>query len=137
MTLNKKQIEEQFKYWEITAEHDWEIAQFLWHSKKYDACLFYCHLTIEKYLKGLVVLETGKIAPFIHDLEELARKSGIVPADSDLRKLGEFTYFNVACRYVDFKKSFWKLCNKTYSEPYFKEAKKIIIWLKKSYLEKK
>lgn len=48
-----------------------------WNSKRYDACLFFCHLVLEKLLKGLVVKRTEKAAPCIHDLAELLKTTGI------------------------------------------------------------
>ena len=65
---NKKMMD----YWLATAVHDWDTAQALWRAKRYDACLFFCHLVTEKILKAAVVKQTGKPAPRVHDLIKLA-----------------------------------------------------------------
>lgn len=106
------------------ADHDWKTAQSLWTSKRYDACLFYCHLTLEKLLKGLITQETKKAAPYIHDLEELSKKANINPSNKLLRQLAAFTNFNMRCQYPYHKQAFYKLCTREFSKPYFDEAKK-------------
>ncbi|MFC1613218.1 HEPN domain-containing protein [Patescibacteria group bacterium] len=65
-------LKEQINYWKKSAERNWDTTLSLYKTKHYDSCLFFCHLTLEKLLKGLVVRQTNKTAPFIHDLEKLA-----------------------------------------------------------------
>lgn len=137
MVFTKKQIIETVDYWKNMAEHDWKTAQSLWSSKRYDACLFYCHITIEKFLKGLVAQKTKKVAPYTHDLVELLRKTGIKISEEQINKLAVFTSFNMRCRYPRDKFAFYKLCTRNFTEPYFMETKKIILWLKKFYQEEK
>lgn len=45
---NKEVIE----YWKSTAEHDYDTMISLYRSKRYDACLFFGHLILEKILKA-------------------------------------------------------------------------------------
>lgn len=45
-------MKRQIEYWFRSGERSWTTAQFLFKGKQYDACLFFCHLTIEKMLKG-------------------------------------------------------------------------------------
>lgn len=54
-----------------------------------------------------------------------------------LKNLAVFTSFNVRCRYSKDKIAFYKICNREFSEPYFKEAGELILWLKKFYQEEK
>jgi len=51
-------IKKQQIYWKQTAEYDWETVQVLWRARRYDACLFFCHLVIEKILKSVAVQKT-------------------------------------------------------------------------------
>ncbi len=131
--LTEKQIQEIIEYWRDTAMHDWKTAQFLWNSKRYDACLFYCHLVLEKLLKGLAVQKTKMSDPFIHDLVELLTKAKINAEKEEINNLEIFTGFNIRCRYPKDKLSFYKMCTRKFSEPYFKEAGKLVIWLKNLY----
>ena len=43
----------------------------------------------------------------------------------------------MATRYPEDKLAFYKLCTYKFSEPYFKEAKSLIRWLKQFYLKNK
>ena len=74
MTVDLKR---QIEYWKKTAEHDWNTAQALWRAKKYDACLFFCHLVAEKILKAAIVRKTEQYAAKIHNLVLLARSARI------------------------------------------------------------
>jgi len=53
-------LEKQIEYWKRGADSDIETAEFLISGRKYLEGLFFCHLTIEKILKALVVKSTGQ-----------------------------------------------------------------------------
>lgn len=131
--MNK--LDEQIDYWKKSAERNWDTALSLFKSKHYDACLFFCHLTIEKLLKGLVVIKTKKTAPYIHHLEKLANIAQLVLSDEKIKNLRIITGFNMSGRYEDSKFAFYKQCTKDYTEKYLNISKDLIIWLKKKYLK--
>ncbi|MFH1030647.1 MAG: HEPN domain-containing protein [bacterium] len=133
MNLTRKQIQEIIDYWHAAGFRDWKTAQSLWELKRYDACLFFCHLTIEKLLKGLVVIKTKEPSPYIHNLEKLAHLAEITLSAETINNLRTITEFNIAGRYDDKKFAFYKKCTKNYSKKYLEISKKIIIWLKKEY----
>jgi HEPN domain-containing protein len=65
------------KYWADSSKKDFEVAQNLFKLKYYPHCLFFCHLSLEKLLKALVVKKTENYAPLIHDLRRLADIAGL------------------------------------------------------------
>lgn len=134
--MNQAQINEQINYWKTSAERTWRVASTLFKNKHYDSCLFFCHLTIEKLLKGLVAQKTKDYAPYIHDLAELARKTNLELTDKQLENLKIITTFNIAGRYDEAKFSFYKKCTKEYTEKYYAISKELILWLEKEYLKK-
>ena len=69
----KKQIE----YWTSGAISNIETAEILITGKKYLEGLFYCHLTIKKIFKALVIKNTGQLAPKSHNLNYLAELAHI------------------------------------------------------------
>jgi HEPN domain-containing protein len=73
----KKQIE----YWTTGAISNIETAEILITGKKYLEGLFYCHLTIEKILKALVIKNTGQLAPKSHNLNYLAELANITVSE--------------------------------------------------------
>lgn len=131
-----KNTAKQIAYWKESAGRNWKTAQGLLKLKHYDACLFFCHLTLEKMLKGLVVKETNKSAPYIHDLENLALIAKLLLSKEQKENLKTITRFNIGVRYDDDKFAFYKLCTKEYAERYFNISKELYLWLKKKYQKK-
>ena len=126
----------QIEYWKKSAERTWKAAFSLFKNKHYDSCLFFCHLTLEKILKGLVVKQTKTAVPYIHDLAELARIAQLEFSDDQIQNFRIITSFNISCRYDNIKLSFYKKCNKNYTEKYLNISKKLYLWLKKQYQKK-
>ncbi len=123
----------QINYWYTAAERSWKTAQYLLTGKRYDACLFFCHLALEKVIKGLVILETKELAPYIHDLPKLANLAKVSCSPEQVAELRVITTFNIAGRYDTEKMMFYKHCTKEYTQLHFKEAKRFFLWLKKKY----
>lgn len=129
----KINIKKVVDYWKTGAEYNYETAEFLYKGKRYSDCLFFCHLMIEKILKGLVVKRTKTHAPYIHKLVDLAKLAGLGLTKDQTEQLTEITGFNIAGRYDSAKFNFYKRCDKNYAEKYFTVSKKLYLWLKKQY----
>jgi len=111
-------------------------AEDLLKTKHYDSCLFFCHLALEKALKGIIVRKTYQSAPFLHDLEKLAVLAGVSLDDQLRDQLRTISTFNIAARYDDVKLAFYKQCTKKYTAAYFSKTQKIWRSLKKHSLKK-
>ena len=127
---------EQIKYWQKSSKRDFKTASELFKLKRYDACLFFCHLALEKILKGLVVEVTKKTPPYIHDLAKLANTAELELSEDQIQNLRAITGFNIASRYNDEKFLFYKKCTKAYTEKYIKITKNLYLWAKKNYQKK-
>lgn len=123
-------------YWKISAERNYETAKFLYKGRRYSDCLFFCHLMIEKILKGLVVEQTKIHAPYIHELDTLAIKANLNLTQKQMEQLEIINTFNIRARYDNIKLSFYMRCDKNYTEKYFSVSKELYLWLKKQYLKK-
>lgn len=130
-SLNKKNS----NYWQLSGDHNWKTAQYLFEGKRYDAALFFAHLATEKLLKGLVAKHTQKSPPFIHDLPKLAHVAGLSVDQEKLQQLRIISTFHIAGRYDTEKFDFYKKCTKSYTTKQLNQCKKIIVWLKKNYQE--
>ena len=120
-------------YWKKSAQQDWKVTQDLCKLKHYDGCLFFCHLTLEKALKGLVVQRTKTPAPHAHDLIKLAHIAQINLSSEQAELFNEISTFNIAGRYQDEKSAFHKKITKPYCEKWLKTSEKLYLWLKKEY----
>lgn len=83
-----------------------KTAELLFAHKRYDASLFFCHLALEKLLKGLSVKRNKKPAPYIHDLTELAHIAKVKISDDQKGDLRTVNTFNIAGRYDSIKLHF-------------------------------
>ena len=66
-------IERVKKFWIAGSDEDWRVARSLFSLTHYSHALFYCHLSLEKLLKAIVVQKTKRQSIYSHDLLILAR----------------------------------------------------------------
>lgn len=70
-------IQKQIEYWQTTAQNDVETADILIKSGKFIEGMFFCHLSIEKIIKALIVKKTESVPPRWHDLFNLCELAGV------------------------------------------------------------
>ncbi|OGI78647.1 hypothetical protein A3C57_01890 [Candidatus Nomurabacteria bacterium RIFCSPHIGHO2_02_FULL_33_12] len=124
-------------FWMESSKKDFEVANGLFKLKHFPQALFFCHLSLEKLLKGLIVKHTKENPPFSHDLEKLAILTGFEISKKYFNILNEISSFNIAGRYGDEKFEFYKKFNKKdIVEKYLNLTKELILWLKKESQKK-
>lgn len=124
--MNKEKI---INYWLTAAKQDFETAELLFKNKRYHYSLFFCHISIEKILKGIFVKNIDSAPPFTHDLLRLAEQASIPLTTRLKNELAEITTFNIEARYDDYKLSFYKKATESFSGKYIKITKRILKWL--------
>jgi HEPN domain-containing protein len=126
MVLTTKQTQELIKYWQLTAEHDYETMNFLFQGKRYSDSLFFGHIVLEKILKAHVVKATKDNAPKIHNLIRLTEIAKLNLSDEEKDFFGLVNSFNLSSRYPDYKLSFYKHYNNRLAvEANLKQIKKM------------
>ena len=130
----KKEI---VKFWRDKAADDRITAKALLKSRRYSACLFFVHIYLEKLLKALVVEKTGKPAPFVHDLLDLANIAKIELSEEQKELLREINTFNIRARYDNYKSEFYERATKNYTVKHFESADKLYLWLGKKFIQTK
>mgnify|MGYP000333130340 CR=1 FL=1 len=118
-------------FWIKQSDSDWKVAKSLCKLGHYSHGLFFCHLSLEKLLKGIIVYKTKKQSTYSHDLLLLAKKAKVQVSKEQKEQLNEITTFNVRARYDDIKQKFHKKATKRYSAEYLEKSKKLRLWLKK------
>lgn len=118
--MKKEDQKKLIKYWQKTAEHDFETMEGLYKIKRYSDSLFFGHIVLEKILKGLVVKKTGEHAPYTHDLTRLYKLAELELNEKENKLLLETNEFNMRARYPEWKLNFYKLCTKEYTGEYIK-----------------
>lgn len=125
------------QYWLESSKKDFEVAQNLFKSKYYPQCLFFCHLSVEKLLKAIVVKVSKDYPPYTHGLRRLAEFGKIELSSEQKEILDKIFTFNIAGRYADAKLEFYKKYNKKqYAQKYLKITKDLLLWLKKEFQKK-
>jgi len=119
------------QYWFKASKQDIESAEILFKNGKYHHALFFCHLSIEKILKAIIVKTTQDAPPLLHDLVRLAERTGIKLSMKQKIELAEISTFNIEARYDDYKLSFYKKANKRFTSKYLNKTIKILKWLNK------
>jgi HEPN domain-containing protein len=94
--------DKQVDYWIQGAERDIETAELLINGNKYIEGLFFCHLCIEKVLKGLVVNTTNDFAPRTHNLKYLSELANISLEEESLILISILMKYQLEGRYPDY-----------------------------------
>lgn len=134
--MDKTKIKKFVDYWQDNAKKDWQVSKSLFDLKYYNYSLFFCHLTLERLIKALVVFKTGNQAPFTHDLYGLILKTGIEVSAERKKYLEIITTFNMRTRYDTARHAFYKKATRKYSEKYLKITHNLVLWLKKELTNK-
>ena len=133
----KSSFRRDIRYWLESSERDFEVAQNLFRLKHYPQCLFFCHLSIEKLLKAMIIKVIGEYPPYIHDLRKLAEIAKVNLDSEQKNILDKISTFNIAGRYADAKFKFYQKYNKKeHVQKYLKITKNLLLWLKKEFQRK-
>ena len=95
-------INKQIDYWINGAVSDIETAELLITGKKYIEGLFFCHLTIEKIFKALVVKKTKQLAPKTHNLNYLCELAGVVVSVENTLFMSVLMKYQLEGRYPEY-----------------------------------
>jgi HEPN domain-containing protein len=86
--------------WLRYAENDRQAAIKLLELGFYEQCTFYCQQAVEKLLKALLVLQTGRRPVHTHDLSALLEKiTGIESSEEIARAISDIDGYYVGSRY--------------------------------------
>lgn len=124
---------ETISHWKSSAERDFSVAEDLFRLKKYDYCLYFCHLSIEKMIKGLLLKNTNTPAPPSHNLIKLCKLAKSAIDDTQTDDLLEITSWNIEARYDDYKQKFYKKANRSYVNKWLHKSQEYLIWFKNQY----
>lgn len=124
--MNKEEL---IKYWIDSSDLDFRAMKNLYLTEDYVWSLFLGHLVIEKLLKALAVKNNFHTIPKIHDLNKLAKAAGLEVEESIKDSFDIISSFNIEARYPDYKKEFYKICDKKFSTENIKTIEDIRLWL--------
>jgi len=91
------------EYWLSGAFNDFDTAMILITNKKFVHGLFFCHLSIEKILKALLVKETGNLPPKSHNLQYIQELAKVQVNDDEKILMSVLMKYQLEGRYPDYK----------------------------------
>lgn len=129
MKISKNPYSTQIQFFIKESDRHWDAANSLYKTQHYDWSLFVAHLSLEKLLKALIIKKTQQAAPFMHNLQDLARRAEVDLTKEQVKNLGEITTFNIEARYDTIRLDFYKRCTRSYAEKWLSIIKELKIWL--------
>lgn len=135
--MPKVKIQTIVNYWLKNSDRKWDTALSLVKGRHYLDALFFCHLSLECTLKALYVVRKKQPAPFIHDLEALARHTEVPLNSRQKNELKEITKFNIGTRYPDERFTLYKRATNVFTKQLVEQADKYRVWFRKLTKEEK
>jgi len=129
----KFDVEKVSKHWFDTSIEDFHTMNTLYKNQSYGWALFLGHISVEKLLKAVYTKKYQKHAPLIHNLYRLAELSNLEIDDTYSDWLDEITSFNLNARYDDYKREFYNLCTKDFTEEWIEKIKVLRSWIEETY----
>lgn len=123
---NKPKHEE----WYYQSDYDLETAIDMQKSGRSVYCIFMCHLSLEKALKGLLIKKTGEFPARSHSLIYFADKIGLELSVSQYEFLFMLNKISVPTRYPDDLRKLFTEYTKDRTEYILKQTKEIQSWIK-------
>ena len=123
---------EQLNYeeWFFQSDYDLETANHMLQSERNVYCIFMCHLSLEKALKGLFVKRLNQFPPKIHDLMHFVDRLSLEPEDTHLNFLVWMTTQGITTRYADDLKRMIKIFPRERTNNIYQQTKTIQQWIK-------
>jgi len=130
MDLRYKLSEE----WFSQAFYDLQTAMSMFRSRRYIYTIFFCHLSIEKALKGLYAHILKKDPPKTHNLNYLCELMELNLPGSFQDFIDDLNNLSVPTRYPDDLQKLLKDYDIHATRKIFKQTKEVLQWLKKKTL---
>jgi HEPN domain-containing protein len=125
-------MENQSKHeeWYFQSDYDLETAADMLASGRTVYCIFMCHLSLEKALKGLLFKRTGEFPTKSHNLIYFVDKLGLEPCDSHFEFLFMLNKISVPTRYPDDLRKLFTVYSKERTELILTQTKEVQLWIK-------
>lgn len=130
--MTVQDLKKLIRYWAEQTPDALETAQALFRSRKFHFCLFFCHLSVERMLKAVVVSATKDHAPYTHNLVFLAGKSGLELDSDRLHFLETLNEWCLMARYPSNQQALYDKATRRYTFALLRETEKVLTWLKKA-----
>ena len=128
-----EEIKKKVDYWFEMVFYDLETSKAMLESKRYLYVGFFCHLIIEKALKGHYWSKISEEPPFTHNLVILSDRSGLSKSLKIEQKilLSELMPLNIAGRYSHEKEEIAKILTREHCNLLINRTEEFAGWIMK------
>ena len=115
----------------MQAEDDFGATEALFLANYYGQCLFWAHLTLEKFCKALWVFKNeSDNYPYIHNLLRLLKECNVKLSDEQKLFYAEMNQFQAVGRYGDYLKKLESTITLDVCKKLITEVKNQMLWIK-------
>jgi HEPN domain-containing protein len=125
-------LEQQLKYeeWFFHSDYDLETAQYMLQTGRNIYCIFMCHLSLEKVLKGLFIKRLNQIPPKIHALMYFVNSIQLALSDECLLFIKKIDNLSMPTRYPEDLRAMIALYTSAQTTSIYEQTKTMQQWLK-------
>lgn len=116
--------------WYFQSDYDLETAYDMFNSGRYIYCIFMCHLSLEKALKGLLIKTKDEFPSKSHSLIYFVEKMELKIDDSYYEFLFTLNKISVPTRYPEDLRKLVQAYSKDRTINILNQTKKIQSWIK-------
>ena len=120
-----------YEEWYFQSDYDLETAEDMFRSGREVYCIFMCHLSLEKALKGLLIKLTGEFPSKSHSLIYFVEKMGLELDDDYYDFVFMLNKISVPTRYPDDLRKLFATYTKERTEVILKKTKEVQQWIKR------
>ncbi|KPK82469.1 MAG: hypothetical protein AMS27_14540 [Bacteroides sp. SM23_62_1] len=121
---------EKYEEWFFQSDYDMETAVDMFKMGRFIYCIFMCHLSLEKALKGLFIKRTGEFPSKSHSLIYFVEKIGLEMSDSRYEFLFTLNKISIPTRYPEDLRKLFATYTEKRTEEILNQAKETQIWIK-------
>jgi HEPN domain-containing protein len=119
-----------YEEWFFQSDYDLETAFDMFKSGRFVYCIFMCHLSIEKALKGLLVKTKDEFPPKTHSLIFFVEKMGLKIPDAYYEFLFTLNKISVPTRYPEDLKKLFSSYTEERTNEILNKTKTVQLWIK-------
>ena len=122
--------ENRHEEWYFQSDYDLETAVDMLKSGRAVYCIFMCHLSLEKALKGLLIKKKGEFPSKSHSLIYFVDKIELELSESQFEFLFMLNKISVPTRYPEDLRKLFLAYTKERTESILQQTKEMQLWIK-------
>ena len=124
------EIENRHEEWYFQSDYDLETAVDMLKSGRVVYCIFMCHLSLEKALKGLLIKKKGEFPSKSHSLIYFVDKIELELSESQFEFLFMLNKISIPTRYPEDLRKLFLAYTKERTESILQQTKEMQLWIK-------